>query len=113
MAEAIFVKEGYHIDYTPTSDVAAGQVIDLGTCVGVATRPIAANELGALQVQGVYDMLKFAGEAIALFATVYWDEGTNTATGTVAYSEAKAGICIKAALAADTTVRVLIVPSTA
>jgi predicted RecA/RadA family phage recombinase len=106
--KAVFVQgDPLMVDYTPNADVAAGDVVDLGNCVGVAHHPILAGRTGAISVDGgVYDFLKFAGEAIALWAPVYWDVGTLTATGTVAYSEAIIGKCIKAALAGDATVRV-------
>ena len=108
---ATFVHEGFSIDYTPDADVAAGDIVDLGNCVGIATNAIAANTLGALQVHGVYDVAKFTGEAISLWAPVYYDAGTNTATGTIGYSEAVMGKCVKAAASGDATVRVLILPT--
>lgn len=111
MAECIMRKTGDRIDYTPVADVAAGQVIDLGTWVGVATEPIAAGVQGSLQVEGEGDFLKFEDEEIALGVPVYWDEGTNTASGTIGYSEAAIGKCTKAAAAADATVRVKMMPA--
>jgi predicted RecA/RadA family phage recombinase len=111
MAVAVFVQEGFSRDYTPTSDVAAGDVIDLGVWVGIAVHDIPANTLGALQLEGIYDVAKFAGEAIADGATIYWDQGTLTATGTIAYSEAVMGRCVQAALAGDATVRVKLMPA--
>lgn len=110
--KAVFVQDGDEgLDYTPVGALAAGDVVDLGTCVGVTTHPIAAGELGAVHVTGVFDFLKFTSEVIALWAPVYWDVGTMTATGTVGYSEAVIGICVKAAAANDATVRVYLIPS--
>lgn len=111
MATAVFVQQGFSVDYTPVADVAPGDVVDLGNCVGIAPHAITANTVGALQVYGVYDVAKFTGEAIALWAPVYWDVGTTTATGTIGYSEAVMGKCVQAALAGDSTVRVLILPT--
>lgn len=110
MAEATFVREGDSIPYTPGGDVAAGQVVDLGTFVGVAREPITANQLGSLAIRGTFDFLKFSGEAISLGDRVYWDEGTNTASKTVGYSEAIIGVCVAAAAAEDSTVRVSLTP---
>ena len=75
MATAIFVHDGNAIDYTPGSDVAAGDVVVQEELIGVAKRPIAANALGALAVTGVFDFPKTTGvgEAIAAGAKVYWD----------------------------------------
>jgi len=43
MATAVFVQEGDVIDYTPSSAVAAGDVVVQGDLIGVAKQPIAAN----------------------------------------------------------------------
>lgn len=107
---AQYVQEGESVDYTPVSDVAAGTVVDLGTLVGIATLDIAAGRMGALVVDGTWAVDKYAGEAIALGAPVYWDDGTKTATGTVAYSEALMGFCARAAVAGDAKVRVRLCP---
>lgn len=109
---AIYVQEGFTIDYTPEAEVAAGDVVDLGTFVGVALEAIAANTMGALVTfQGpVFDFVKFTGEEVALWAPVYWDAGTSTATGTIGYSEALIGYCIQAAAAGDARIRVKIAP---
>ena len=110
--EAIYVHGGEAggIDHTPVGALVAGEVVDLGTYVGVVRRPIAAGELGAIHITGTHDFLKFTGEAIAKWAPVYWDEGTNTASGTVGYSEALIGLCEKAAAAGDERVRVYLTP---
>jgi predicted RecA/RadA family phage recombinase len=108
---ATFVQEGFTVDYTPVADVVAGDIVDLGTSVGIALHDIPANTKGALARHGVFDVAKFTGEAIALWAIVYYDAGTNTATGTIAYQEAIMGKCVLAAAAGDATVRVELVPA--
>lgn len=112
MPVATYRSEGFSIDYTPTSNVTAGDIVDLGQMVGIAAHDIPANVKGSLQTRGVYDVTKFTGEAIAQFALVYYDQGTNTATGTVGYSEAIMGIAVTAAAAGDATVQVLVFPRT-
>jgi predicted RecA/RadA family phage recombinase len=107
---AIYRQYGNQIAYTPVADVAAGDVVDLGTFVGIAQRAIPADELGALAIEGVFEVNKFTDEAIDLGAPVYWDVGTTTATGTIGYSEAVMGLCVKAALAGDSTVLVKLTP---
>jgi predicted RecA/RadA family phage recombinase len=112
MAEAVYVSEGEAIDYTPSgSSLVAGQVVDLGTFVGVAVTDIADGVKGALAIEGVFDFAKYTGEAVTLGQLVYWDEGTNTATTTVGYSEAVIGKAVAAALAGDSTVRVKLIPN--
>ena len=75
MATATFVHEGGAIDYTPGSDVAAGDVVVQTDLVGVAKQPIAANKLGALAVVGVFDFPKATGGGSAITAgtKLYWD----------------------------------------
>jgi predicted RecA/RadA family phage recombinase len=107
MAQAVFVHEGACIDYTPTADVAAGDVVVQGDLVGVAKQPIKANQLGALAVEGVFDFAKVTGvgTALAAGATVYWDDAANVATATAAGNK-QIGKVVKAAADADATVRV-------
>lgn len=110
-AIANYVQEGDAIDYTPGADVAAGDVIDLGTFVGIAKAAIASGTLGALSLEGVFDVNKYSGESHAIGDTIYWDAGTSTATKTSAYSEATMGKCVKAAASGDSTTRVKLLPA--
>jgi predicted RecA/RadA family phage recombinase len=100
--------EGEKIDYTPTTGVAAGEAVVVGSMVGVASRPIAANELGMLNVEGVFSIEKptGSGTAIAQGAKVYLynSQAVTGATGTVM------GFAAKAAATTDNTVDVLLVP---
>ena len=70
-----FVQEGSAVDYTPSADVAAGDVIVLNDLVGVTKRKIPANTQGALHVAGVFDFPKATGATTAIAAgkTVYWN----------------------------------------
>jgi len=117
MPTAVFVQEGNQIDYTPSADVAAGDVIVLGDLVGVAKQPIAANMPGALAVDGVFDFPKAtgAGTAIAAGVKVYWDEDTQQASEEGDESDSGSdslegtaflGKAVKDAADADVTVRV-------
>ena len=78
MPTAVFVSEGNAIDYTPTADVAAGDVVVQGELVGIAKTPIAANTPGALTVTGVFDLPKAtgAGTAIPVGSEAYWTPPT-------------------------------------
>ena len=88
-----FIHRGDAIDYTPSSDVSAGDVVVQEDLVGVAKLDIKANALGALAVSGVFDFPKATGTntGLAAGAKVYWDtagkvvvdaDGSATATGT-------------------------------
>ncbi|MGA1045940.1 MAG: capsid cement protein, partial [Phycisphaerales bacterium] len=52
---ATLIHDGFTIDHTPTSAVAAGGVVVVGSIVGVAPRAISANALGAIQIEGVFE----------------------------------------------------------
>lgn len=109
MAQAAFVQEGMSIDYTPGAAVPAGEVVVQGELVGVAKFAIAANALGSLSVTGVYDLPKATGgsTAIAIGVNVYWDDTNNRATTSAAAGANKLiGKVVRAAVDADTTVRV-------
>jgi predicted RecA/RadA family phage recombinase len=105
MAQATFVHEGLATDYTPTADVAAGDVVVQEDLVGVAKTPIKANELGALAVAGVFDFAKTAGDTFTVGTVVYWDDAAKVVTATAA-SNKLAGKVVRAAASDDATVRV-------
>ncbi len=106
MAEAVRVSEGFYIDYTPTSNVSAGQVVVQGQLIGVAVTDIAANEKGALAVTGIFDFAKASGVNITAGAVVYWDDTNNVAT-TTSTGNVLLGKAVHGAGSTDTTVRVL------
>lgn len=116
MAQATFVHEGKSIDYTPASDVAAGAVVVQNGLVGFAKTPIAANVLGALAVEGVFDVAK-ANEAVSFGDVIYWDANGDPVGGTAGSGAATKtsadnlvlGRAIKDAASGDATVRVLVV----
>lgn len=105
---ATLVQKGNSIDYTPGSAVAVGAVVAIGSVgVGVADRPIAANELGSLVVDGVFEFPKATGTGTALSfgAKVYWD-ATNSVVTTTSSGNVLAGYVVAAAGTADAVVRV-------
>jgi predicted RecA/RadA family phage recombinase len=106
---ATFVHDGKSIDYTPGADVAAGTVVVQGELVGVARTPIAANTLGSLAVEGVFDFAKATGTgtAITAGANCYWDEAEGVAkTDAESGANKLIGKSVKAAGDDDATVRV-------
>jgi predicted RecA/RadA family phage recombinase len=107
MAQAIYVQDDETIDYTPSSNVAVGDVIVQGDLVGVARKPIPANTLGALAVEGVFSFPKAtgAGSGMAAGTSVYWD-ATNTVVTATATGHKLVGKTTAACADADTTVRV-------
>ncbi len=105
MPQAVFVHDGETIDHTPVADVMAGDVVVQGDLIGVAKQPISANATGALAVDGVYDFNKLAALVLAVGTIVYWDDAANVATNVAAGNKA-IGKVVRAAAAADATVRV-------
>lgn len=113
MAEAVFIQDGMSIDYTPGSAVASGQVVVQGDLVGVAKRPIAANELGSLALVGVFDFAKEAdgGVTFAVGALAYWDSANKVAvTDDSGGAHKLLGKVVKAAADGDALVRVRLCP---
>ena len=102
---ASYVQDGKLLDYTPGSAVAAGDVVVIGSLVGVAPRPIAANALGSLAIDGVFSMPCASGATGAQGSAINW-----YATSGVAHASTgvAAGKLAKARGADDTTVHVIL-----
>lgn len=74
--------EGDSIDYTPGSDVLLGTVVVLGTrLVGIASHDITANQLGALDLNGLWEVPKVTG-SITVGSALYWDDDGDPLNGT-------------------------------
>lgn len=109
MAQAVFVHDGCAIDYTPGADVTGGDVVVQGSLIGVAKLDIKSGKPGALTVEGVFDFAKAGGAGVtfAVGALAYWDDTNNLAVATDGSGANKLlGKVVKAAVDADTTVRV-------
>ena len=78
--QAEYFQVGNIIDFTPGSDVAAGDVVVQGELVGVARQVILANKLGALTVEGVFKWAKDNSTAFAVGVDVFWDVADGEAT---------------------------------
>lgn len=105
--EAQKVQKGDYIEHTPASDVAAGQVVVVGTTpylVGVADRDIKANALGAIAIRGIYDVASASATTFGAGGKVYWDDSGNLATATT--TDKFMGFAIKPKINGETSVRV-------
>lgn len=98
-----FIQEGHHLDHAHTAAVVSGQVILIGTKIGVAMKDLAANEQGAYRVTGVIAVPKKAGDAPATGAALYWDNTAKNLTVT-AGGNTYAGWAFAPAAAGDATV---------
>ena len=76
---AVFVQRGESVDFTPSRDVDAGEVLVFGGLPGVVKTQVKAGALGALALTGVYDVEK---DAVAVSAgdRLFWDEARRLAT---------------------------------
>jgi predicted RecA/RadA family phage recombinase len=102
---ASFVQDGEILDHTPASAVAAGDVVVIGSLVAVAPLAISANTLGALAVDGVYEMPCATGATGAQGSAINWYAASGVAHASTGVA---AGKLAKDRVAADTTVQVLI-----
>jgi predicted RecA/RadA family phage recombinase len=79
---SVFIQNGDSIDHTPSSAVTAGDVVVLGTnLVAIAKSDIAADTLGALSINGMYECPKVTG-SISANAALYWDDDADPVGGT-------------------------------
>ena len=76
---AVFVQRGESVDFTPSRDVEAGEVLVFGGLPGVVKTPVKAGALGALALTGVYDVEKDAS-AVTAGDRLFWDGGRRLAT---------------------------------
>lgn len=103
----LFKQAGGVINYTPTSAaVEAGEVVVIGSLIGIATNKIPQNTLGALTIDGHFICPKDSN-AITAGASVYWDATNSKATAT-STSNTLMGIAPYAAAAGDSTVYVIL-----
>lgn len=102
---ASYVQDGDLLDYTPASAVAAGDVVVIGSMIGVAPRPIAANALGALAVDGIWEMPVATGATGAQGSAINWYAVSGVAHASTGVA---AGKLAKPRLVGDTSVHVLI-----
>jgi len=100
---ASYVSQGDILDHTPSSAVAAGEVVVIGAIIGVAPRPIAANALGTLAVEGVWEMPVATGATGAQGSAINWYAVSGVAHASTGVA---AGKLAKPRLVGDTTVHV-------
>lgn len=78
--KATYWQKGEVLDFTPTEDVKNGQVVPIGSRVGVAGSDIPAGEQGHLHVVGVFEMDKATGEEITMGTALYYDADNDCVT---------------------------------
>jgi predicted RecA/RadA family phage recombinase len=79
---AQFLHDGNTIDFTPTTAIAAGDIVTRGGLVGIAKLDIDAGSQGALSLSGVYKIAK-GTEKFVTGESVFWNATTSQATHTL------------------------------
>lgn len=103
-----YVQPGKVLDYQNGGTArASGDVVVIGTRVGICQAAIAANAIGAVMICGVHNVPKLSTDVIAQGALVYWDAGNNRITSTVG-ANVLAGSAANAAAATTTSINVLL-----
>lgn len=110
MIEAIFVSEGNTVDFVPTADVSAGEVIVVGELRGVVNRDAAAGELVGLHVRGVYEIVKGSAATANVGDIAYWDESADDLVFASGSGNTEIGVVIQEVLATDTHALVMLRP---
>lgn len=117
MAKAKYWQEGKNIDYKNTgSDVIeAGEIVVIGSRIGVTGGDIFEGETGAVVTEGVWELPKASTEAISIGDELYFDAEAKTVTKTASktvdsatVANPKAGWAVDAAATADDMVLVKI-----
>lgn len=101
------VQDGNIIDYTNATgaDIASGDLVVIGTRVGVALVDIANTASGAVAMEGVFEVDKEASLAVGQGDLLYAD-ATSGELDKTSTDQTQAGYAFAAAKAADGTVQV-------
>lgn len=103
-----FIQAGKVLDYANGSTARiSGEVVVLGTKVGICQTAIAANATGAVMICGVHNVPKLGTDTMAQGANIYWDAANSRMT-TTASGNTLAGVAANAAGASTTSVNVLL-----
>jgi predicted RecA/RadA family phage recombinase len=96
MATTTYRQTGDLIDYTPGSNVSAGDIVVASELVGQVPQDILANTKGSLRIEGIINAPKLSTDVVALGDVLYWDAG-NTRCTTTASTHKIIGKAVEAA----------------
>jgi predicted RecA/RadA family phage recombinase len=107
-----FVQQGNTITVTAPAAVASGQVVVVGSLVGVAAFDAASGADVEVTVEGVFELPKVATDVIAQGDKLYWDSGEAKLTKTAGTgSKPMVGVATVAAGNGGATVNCLLMPT--
>jgi len=100
-----YVQEGETLTLTAPYTVTSGSGALVGSIFGVALTDITSGADGEFATKGVFDLLCVTGDAFALGAKVYWDDGAKKCDSSSS-TTSLIGVAVQAKSAGTTTVRV-------
>ncbi|WP_026486690.1 DUF2190 family protein [Caldanaerobius polysaccharolyticus] len=108
MSKGIYIQKGEVIDFTNNTgaDIAYGDVVPIGSRIGIAAETIANGATGSLNVTGVYELPADNTVAFNIGDEVYWDDTGDKLTKTV--GTYRAGWVIEPKAQTETTAKVKI-----
>lgn len=102
-----YVQEGDVLNYTAATAKSSGDVVAFGKRIGICLTDIAAGAVGAISVEGVWQLTKQTPDSIGMGDEVYWDSGAGKITNVIS-GNLKAGFATETAGSTATTVKVKI-----
>ena len=82
MSLTTYRQTGDIIDYTPSGNVSAGDIVVAVNLIGQVVADVLADQKGALRIEGVINVPKLSTDVVAIGTVVYWDAGNSRATTT-------------------------------
>ncbi len=81
---ARYIQDGKIINYQNTASeaISYGDVLVLTDRIGISTTDISAGGLGAVELEGVFEIAAEPSPALTVGQTVYWDAANKCVTGT-------------------------------
>lgn len=101
-----FIQPGEAIDLTVSADTLSGEVVIVGDLIGVASCTVKSGEVVAVNREGVYELPKKTGTAMAVGDKAYYNATDKEVTDDNA--DTLIGVVTEVAAAGDDVVRVLI-----
>lgn len=104
MNVAKYVQRPDTIDFIPNRNIDAGEIVKLGDLIGITKIAVPAGTIGALSIEGIFDVIKDQDASFLPGMNVYWDPESKTAkqTGIII------GMAIQNCTAEQSTVRILL-----
>ena len=107
-----YVQEGNTITVTAPATVTSGQLVVVGSIMGVAAFDAASGADVEITVEGVLELPKVTTDVVAQGDKLYWDSGLVKLTKTAGTgSKPMVGVATAAAGNGITTVNCLLMPS--